>query len=41
MMRLKLFEDYIKYFNINDNKYWFEIRDPKDNKGYSIGWGCW
>jgi len=34
----KLFE-YLKYFDINDNQYWFEVRDPKDEKGYSVGWG--
>lgn len=39
MKYLKLFENFLKYFNINDNKYWFEVRDPKDDKGYSVGWG--
>ena len=34
----KLFE-YLKYFDINDNQYWFEVRDTKDEKGYSVGWG--
>lgn len=32
-------ENYLKYFNVNDNKYWFEVRDPKNDKGYSVGWG--
>lgn len=39
MKYIKLFENFLKYFNVNDNKYWFEVRDPKDDKGYSIGWG--
>lgn len=39
MKHLKLFENYLKDFYVNDNKYWFEVRDPKDDKGYSIGWG--
>lgn len=39
MRYIKLFENFLKYFNVNDNKYWFEVRDPKDNKGYSVGWG--
>ena len=39
MKHIKLFENFLKYFNVNDNKYWFEVRDPKDEKGYSIGWG--
>ena len=32
---------YLKYFNINNNQYWFEVLDPEeyDDKGYSIGWG--
>lgn len=33
------FENYLKSFYVNDNKYWFEVRDPKDEKGYSVGWG--
>jgi len=32
-------ENYLKYFNINSNRYWFEVRDPKNDKGYSVGWG--
>jgi hypothetical protein len=36
---MKLFEDFLHYFDVNDNKYWFEVRDPKDEKGYSVGWG--
>lgn len=39
MRYIKLFENFLKYFNVNDNQYWFEIRDPKDDKGYSVGWG--
>lgn len=39
MKYIKLFENFLKYFNVNDNKYWFEVRDPKDDKGYSVGWG--
>jgi hypothetical protein len=39
MRYIKLFENFLKYFNVNDNKYWFEVRDPKDDKGYSVGWG--
>lgn len=39
MKHLKLFENFLKYFNINNNRYWFEVRDPKDDKGYSVGWG--
>lgn len=23
---------YLKYSDINDNQYWFEVRDPKDGK---------
>lgn len=34
----KIFE-YLKYFDVNHNLYWFEVRDPKDEKGYSVGWG--
>ena len=34
-----ILENYLEYFHINNNKYWFEVRDPKDDKGYSIGWG--
>jgi hypothetical protein len=37
--RTYLFEKFLQYFNVNDNKYWFEVRDPKDDKGYSVGWG--
>lgn len=29
-----LLENYLQYFSVNDNKYWFEVRDPKDEKGY-------
>lgn len=39
MKYILLFENYLKYFNVNSNKYWFEVRDPKDEKGYSVGWG--
>lgn len=39
MRYIKLFENYLKYFFVNNNKYWFEVRDPKDQKGYSIGCG--
>jgi hypothetical protein len=39
MKYMKLFEDFLHYFDVNDNKYWFEVRDPKDEKGYSVGWG--
>ena len=39
MKYIKLFENFLKYFNVNDNKYWFEVRDAKDDKGYSVGWG--
>ena len=40
MKYIKLYENYIRDFYINDNKYWFEVRDPKDDgKGYSVGWG--
>lgn len=38
MRYVKLFENYIKDFYVNKNKYWFEVRDPNE-KGYSIGWG--
>lgn len=31
MKHLKLFENYLKDFYVNDNKYWFEVRDPKDD----------
>ena len=36
---MKYIKEFLKYFDINQNKYWFEVRDPKDDKGYSIGWG--
>ncbi len=39
MKYIKLFENYLKDFYIDSNKYWFEVRDPKDDKGYSVGWG--
>jgi hypothetical protein len=39
MRYIKLFENYLKDFYIDSNKYWFEVRDPKDDKGYSVGWG--
>jgi hypothetical protein len=39
MKHIKLFENFLKYFDVNDNKYWLEVRDPKDDKGYSVGWG--
>jgi hypothetical protein len=39
MKYLKLFENFLKYFNVNNNQYWFEVRDPKDGMGYSVGWG--
>jgi hypothetical protein len=39
MKYLKLFENFLKYFNVNNNQYWFEVRDPKDEMGYSVGWG--
>ena len=36
---ITLFEDYVQYFNVNNHRYFFEVRDPKDNRGYSVGWG--
>lgn len=39
MKHLKLFENFIEDFYVSGNKYWFEVRDAKDEKGYSIGWG--
>jgi hypothetical protein len=39
MKHLYLFENYLKNFFVDSNKYWFEVRDPKDDKGYSVGWG--
>jgi hypothetical protein len=39
MKYIKLFENYLKDFYVDTNKYWFEVRDPKDDKGYSVGWG--
>lgn len=40
MKHLTPFYEYIVHnFKVNDNKYWFEVRDPKDDKGYSVGWG--
>jgi len=39
MKHLQKFENYLKDFFIDKNKYWFEVRDPKDEKGYSVGWG--
>lgn len=37
-MLVKFFE-FVNYFQVNDNKYWFEVRDPKDDRGYSVGFG--
>lgn len=34
-----ILENYLEYFFVNDNKYWFEVRDPKSDMGYSVGWG--
>ena len=39
MKHLKIFEEFVQNFKVNDNPYWFEVRDPKDEKGYSVGWG--
>ncbi len=34
-----ILENYLEYFFVNGNKYWFEVRDPRNEKGYSVGWG--
>lgn len=39
MRYIKLFENFIEDFFINGNKYFFEIEDPEDDKGYCISWG--
>jgi len=38
MKYILIFENYIN-FTVNDNKYWFEVRDTYTENGYSIGWG--
>lgn len=35
----KFYENFVRKFKVNNNQYWFEVRDPKDEKGYSVGWG--
>ena len=29
----------LEKFYINRNKYWFEVREPKNERGYSVGFG--
>ena len=30
----------VEKFYVNRNKYWFEVREPKDDRGYSVGFGA-